>query len=1052
MRIITLLLLVSAGLTAQTEFKTSTTLFGDLRARHIGPALMSGRVSCLAVSASDAATVYVGAAGGGVWKTTSAGGRLEPIFDDYTQSIGAIAIAPSDEEVVYVGTGEPWPRNSVSVGTGMYKSSDGGRRWQAIGLDDSERIAGIAVHPEDPNTVYVAALGPLWSPGEQRGVFKTTDGGASWSKVLYVDAHTGAANLSLDPNNPEILYVAMWSHRRYPYSFDSGFNGNSGLYKTTDGGASWAQLTEGLPDEKLGRIGVAVAPSNSEIVYASVETGTDATKGMYRSDDAGATWKLIDNSFGSKVRPFYFSELTVDPSDENTVAKCGLNGVISEDGGDTWRTFTGGVHSDYHDIWIDPNDGEHILVGTDGGVYESYDRGYTFKMWMNLPISQFYHVSVDNDKPYRVYGGLQDNGSWFGPSRKAGGITNADWTKTFGGDGFYSFRHPTKQHIVFSEYQGGKLVRADERTGAAKSIPPYKTEDSDPLRFNWNSPIHLSQDGERLYFASQYLFRSEDDGDSWERISSDLSTNDKRKQQQHLSGGLSIDNSTAENYTTIYAVAESPLDQNIIWAGTDDGNLHMTNDGGESWTQLNNRLPGLPDSLWVTFIEASPRDALTAFVTFDGHRNGDMDTYLYVTNDGGQSFKRLDDETLEGYALSVRQDLLNPDLLFLGTEFGLYISLDAGESWAPFRNNLPKVGIRDMVIHPRESDLVMGTHGRGVIILDDLEALRQITPEIMGGKITFLKTKPAYLADRGGFGSGNFSGSGNFVGANPSTAARIMYYASRRHTFGKMYLEVYKDGELLRTLPAGKSAGINVVELPTTIAKPKAAPSNNRMALFGSLSGPSLSAGTYQVRLIKGKDTYETEFTLTADPDNPYTLTDREDQRKALMQVYDDTEELAYVYEVLDQVENQAADLKSDRQNVMNLAQTVQDLAAREKSRLVFLGGDGYVNEGENLREEMGSLYFAISSFPGRPSQSQLGELERIHRELVITRAKLDAFLAGEVAELNKALPEASRLSWPDKESFLAEAATGSDAGPQRRRWSSHTMWDIFKQSSLRMP
>ncbi|MFT5999214.1 MAG: photosystem II stability/assembly factor-like uncharacterized protein [Neolewinella sp.] len=1023
MRLILLLLLTSLGLFAQEDFTTTSSLFGDLRARQIGPAVMSGRVSCLAVHPTDAATVYIGAGGGGVWKTSSAGARLAPIFDDHTQSIGAIALAPSNPEIVYVGTGEPWPRNSVSVGTGVYRSVDGGNHWESLGLEGTERIAAIAVHPENPDVAYVAALGPLWSSGEERGVYKTTDGGKTWAKVLYLDENTGAANLSLDPSNPDVLYAAMWSFRRTPHSFDSGLNGQSGLYKSTDGGENWTELRNGFPEGKLGRIGVAIAPSNSDTVYASVETGIDSTSGMYLSEDAGATWGHRSSALNTRIRPFYFSELTVDPSDASIVAKCGREGIISQDAAERWSNFDGFVHSDFHAIWIDPADGKHILVGTDGGVYESRDRGNTFKMWMNLPISQFYHVSVDNAKPYRVYGGLQDNGSWFAPNRSSAGVSNADWEKTYGGDGFYSFRHPTKDNYVFSEYQGGNLVRYDTETGVAKNIAPYATADTDPLRYNWNAPIHLSQNGERIYFASQYLFRSNNEGDSWERISPDLTTNDKSKQQQATSGGLTIDNSTAENYTTIYAVAESPVDKNTVWIGTDDGNLQVTTDAGKNWTKLNDNLPNdLPKGSWITFVEPSPHDANTAFVAFDGHRTGDMATYLYKTTDGGKTWSRLDGKDLAGYALSVRQDLVNPNLLFLGTEFGLYLSLDGGSSWAPFRNNLPMVGIRDMVIHPRESDLVMATHGRGVIIIDDLEALRQITPEITTQKVAFLEAKPAFLPDPSGAGNGNFGGSGNYVGSNPTTSAEIMYFAGRRHTFGKMYIEVYKDGEKIRELPAGKSKGLNIVQMPTTLKRPKAAPSDNRSALIGGSRPPQLAPGTYQVKLVKGKDTYETEFTITTDPDSPYTAADRAVQREAVMKLFNDTEDLAYVYEVLDQVQQQASSIqrKTTKKRVDEMASAIRDLAGKEKSRLAFRGGDFYVNEGSMLREEMGNLYFSVSSFPGRPSDSQLQEAVRIHQALVAARGKLDLFLTNDVAKLNEKLGEEAQITWPAKAAYLA--------------------------------
>ncbi len=1039
--ILTLLLLVlGAGLSAQ-DFTTTTALFGDLRARQIGPAVMSGRVSCIAVNPQDPTTIFIGAAGGGVWRTTTAGGALQPVFDEHPQSIGAIAIAPSQPQTIYVGTGEPWVRNSVSIGNGVYKSTDNGQQWTSIGLEDSERIADIAVHPKDANVLYVAAMGHLWDSNEERGVFKSVDGGQSWEKVLYLDADAGAASLKMDPNNPETLYAAMWSHRRLPWTFDSGYQGNSGLYKTTDGGKNWVKLSNGLPDEKLGRIGIAIAASNSQVVYASVETGTEATKGMYRSADGGQSWTKTGNNRNNSIRPFYFSALTVDPNNPDIVAKCGLNGIISEDAGARWRNLDPAVHSDFHDIWIDPSNGKHILVATDGGVYESLDRGYTFKMWMNLPISQFYHVSVDNAKPYRVYGGLQDNGSWFAPNTSPNGVSNSAWKQTFGGDGFYSFRHPTESHIVFSEYQGGKLVRYDERSGQAKSIPPYATSAEQPLRFNWNAPVHLSKDGARLYFAAQYLYRSVNNGDSWERISPDLTTNDKSKQQQQLSGGLSIDNSTAENHTTIYAVAESPVNKDVVWVGTDDGNLQRTTDGGKSWEKLNDKITGLPANTWVTFVEPSPHDVNTAFVTFDGHRTGDRTPYLFRTTDGGQSWTELTDDKVEGYALSVRQDLVNPNLLFLGTEFGLYISLDGGSSWAPFRNNVPMVGIRDMVIHPREADLVMATHGRGVIVLDDVEALRQITPAITQEKLAFLKVAPANLGGGGGLGAGDFSGSGTFVGASKSNAAQIMYYNQKRHTFGKMYVEIWKDGELLRTISAGKGAGLNIVSLPTTIKKPKAAPSDNRMALFGTLSGPSMAAGEYQVKLIKNKDTYETTLELGVAEDDIYPVEAREAQRQLLMKVYEDTETLAWVYEVLSEVEKQAKAMNPTNKKVQQMNTSLQDKVAKLKSSLVFLGGDGYVNEGSLLREEMGSLYFDISTYPGQPSESQVNEAARIRKQLATEMVRFDQILQEDVAAINQKLAPEAQITWTAKADFLAAEADGTDAGSQQQRWTSTTLW-----------
>ncbi|PPK88725.1 photosystem II stability/assembly factor-like uncharacterized protein [Neolewinella xylanilytica] len=995
-------LCLSGLLSAQSDFATTTAHFGDLRARQIGPATMSGRVSCLAVHPGDAATVYIGAGGGGVWKTTNNGATLQPVFDDHVQSIGAIALAPADPQTVYVGTGEPWVRNSVSIGDGVYRSRDGGNRWQHIGLDSTERIAAIVVHPKHPDTLYVAALGPLWSDGTQRGVFRSTNGGADWDRVLYLDEATGAASLSMHPEDPNILFAAMWSHRRYPHTFDSGFTGRSGLYRSRDGGESWELLSEGLPAETLGRIGVAVAPGNGEVVYASVETGSKETKGLYRSEDGGDTWSLVDRTFPNQIRPFYFAQLAVDPSNDSIVVKCGLSAVITQDAGNSWRTFDQSVHSDAHDIYIDPADGRHILVATDGGVYESFDRGYTFKMWQNLPVSQFYHVSVDNADPYRIYGGLQDNGSWYGPSSQPGGIQNSDWRKTLGGDGFYSFRHPTQTHYVFSEYQGGNLARFDERTGRAKSITPYPDTEAGELRFNWSAPLHLSADGERLYFASQYLFLSTDAGDSWQRISPDLTTNDTSLQQQWKSGGLSIDNSGAENHTTVYAVAESPSDPNIIWAGTDDGNLQVTLDGGDSWNLVNPASEGPPQGSWVTFIDASPHDSRTALVTFDNHRRGDMATYLYRTTDAGQNWERLNGEAVRGYALSVRQDPKQPTLLYLGTEFGLYLSLDGGDSWAPFRNQVPQVGIRDMVIHPEQGDLILATHGRGVIILDDLEALRQVGPGLDAAPITFLERDTFFFSERGAAGGNEYGGGGMYRGPNPSDDLNILYYANRRHTFGKMFVNIYHEGKLIRTLQAGKGAGLNVVSLPTTLEKPKAPPSDNRSAQFGTMYGPRLPAGAYQVALVKGRDTFQTEIVLAVDPESPYTENARADQYALLMQLFSDSEELAYLHEVLERVWKQAKEA-----DLSDLAQR----AAALQANIVFTGGDGYVDEGEKIGEKVSQLYSAVSSFPGRPSASQRTEGEELHRQVEALGAEVRAFTEG---------LSGHDIAIPTKEAFLA--------------------------------
>ncbi|MEO2067612.1 MAG: hypothetical protein ABGW67_05220, partial [Flavobacteriaceae bacterium] len=577
--IFTVLLLGQNTSIAQSNIKLGN-YFGDLRARHIGPAVMSGRINDMENHPTDAKIIYAGAAGGGVWKSNDAGTTFNPIFDEYCQSIGAIEIDPNDpDNTIYVGTGETWPRNSVSVGDGLYKSNDGGNNWEKIGFEKSERIANIIVNPTNSKEIIVGVLGALWSDSEERGVFKTTDGGVTWKKILYVNQSTGCADLAINPKDPNIIYASMWEFRRTGWSFNSGGN-NSALYKSIDGGENWEKIHNGFPEGKLGRLAIAVANSNPEVVYTVIEAEKDEKKGLYKSTDAGNSWEQMNNDFGITVRPFYFSRIAVDPKDENIIIKGGLSGSISKDGGKTFKDL-GFMHSDIHDVIFDINNSDILYVGTDGGVYRSWNKGTTMEIVENLPLSQFYHISIDNDTPYNVYGGLQDNGSWYGPSFAPGGITAKEWNPVGQGDGFRVLRHPTK-NIIYSEMQGAENVwRYDVDNNLVKTIQPLAVSGYKDYRFNWNAPIATSSiKPDRLYIGSQYLHKSEDMGDGWEIISPDLTTNDPKKQNQENSGGLSMDNSGAENHTTIFTIAESPLNENIIWVGTDDGNIQVTTDGG----------------------------------------------------------------------------------------------------------------------------------------------------------------------------------------------------------------------------------------------------------------------------------------------------------------------------------------------------------------------------------------------------------------------------------------------------------------------------------------
>ncbi|MGB5377546.1 WD40/YVTN/BNR-like repeat-containing protein, partial [Muriicola sp.] len=851
------------GYGQQTKAIKGKELFGDITARHIGPALMSGRINDLEVHPTNSRIIYAGAAGGGVWKSNDAGTTFNPIFDEYCQSIGAVALDPSDpDNTIYVGTGETWTRNSVTIGDGLYRSKDGGSNWEKIGLEKSERIANVIVNPTNPNEIFVAVLGALWGDSEERGVYRSEDGGASWEKVLYVDQKTGCADLAMDPTDPNTLYASMWEFRRTGWSFMSG-GSNSALYKSTNGGTSWKRIHNGFPEGDLGRLGIAVAPSNPKVLYTVIEAEKDERKGLYRSDDAGENWKQLNNDFGITVRPFYFSRIVVDPKDENVIVKGGLSGSISRDGGKTFKDL-GNMHSDIHDIAFSILDSDIMFAGTDGGVYRRWNGGTTMEIVENLPLSQFYHISVDNEEPYNVYGGLQDNGSWYGPSSSPGGVEARDWNSIGAGDGFRVLKHPTKK-IIYSEMQGAENVwRIDVDRRLSKTIQPQPSKGTPKLRFNWNAPMAISEhQPDRFYMGSQFLHKSEDMGDTWEIISPDLTTNDPSKQNQEDSGGLSKDNSGAENHTTIFTIAESPLDENVIWVGTDDGNVQLTRDGGKTWSNTVANISGLPKNTWCYHIEASVFDKGTAYAVFDGHTMNDMKPYAYKTTDYGKTWTNIITSEVDGFVRNIQEDYLNPNLLFLGTEFGLYITLDGGQSWSKFTNNMPAVAVHFIALQKKTNDLVLGTHGRGVIILDDISPLREINEEVLGKTLHFFSNEPTIINEKSSFG-GNFGAETQFVGGNKTNDVQIKYYLSKRHTFGKMTMEIQDmDGNTIVELGPGKSKGINIVNWGYTRKQPKVA--KGKTFSFGGFTSPQVPAGTYKAVITKGKETFEHPFELIYD-------------------------------------------------------------------------------------------------------------------------------------------------------------------------------------------
>ena len=984
-----------------------TATFGNLRARAIGPATMSGRIAALDAVEGDRLTIYVGAASGGVWKSTDGGTAFKPVFDEHTQSIGAVAIDPQNTETVWVGTGETWTRNSVSVGDGVYKTTDGGETWKLMGLPDSEHIARIRIDPGDSDRVFVCATGHLWDDHPERGIYRTTDGGETWEAVLQIAEDTGCADLVMDPSNPDVLYAGMWQFRRRPDFFTSG-GPHSGLYKTTDGGDSWKEIRSGLPSGDLGRIGLDVAPSNPKVVYAVVEAEKTA---LYRSDDAGETWVEKNSSMLIQMRPFYFATVKVDPTDEDVVYKPSFSLAISEDGGTSFTAMFSGsfgfgaVHPDMHALWINPKDRDQMLLGTDGGVYFSEDQGNRWRHARNLPVSQFYQIGHDMDVPYNVYGGLQDNGSWFGPSRAPGGVQNKHWTLLSFGDGFWSLVDPEDPDIVYTEMQGGGMFRVRRSTGEIKEIKPLEGADDPDYRFNWNAPMHIGRSG-ALYYGGQFVFRSTDKGDSWQTISPDLTTDDEERQGQRHSGGLSIDNSTAENNTTIYSISESPMDAEVVWAGSDDGNVQVTRDGGETWTNVVGNVPGLPAGLWVSEVQASRHDAGTAYLTVDGHRSGDMRPYVYKTTDFGATWTSLATDDVRGFAHVIRDDLVNPDLLFLGTEFGLFLSLDGGQNWAQFGGTLPNVAVHDVRVHPREHDLIIGTHGRGIYIVDDITPIRTLTAEAMKAKVAMLGARPAIQTILAS--TPRMDGDANFIGEVPQEAAFINYHLPKRHIFGDLKIEIYDaEGELISTVAGGKRRGINRVAWPMCKRGPKVPPASSMVFSPGGFLGPRSPEGEYTVKLIKGKDTYSSTVTLAPDPRSTHTREDRQVQQQTAVRLYDMVEDLAFLADsivaVRDGARARAEKVGAKDRVAKDLGGFADTLDGMHKN-LVAMGEGGWLSGEEQLREKVTTLYGAVNGYEGRPSQSQLDRADVLADELGQRQVRFEGLMREQRAALNRKL------------------------------------------------
>lgn len=1013
-----------------------------LGARNIGSAAMSGRVSALAaVPGKDGkTTLFVGAASGGVWKSSDGGTTFKPVFDKQpVQSIGAIALDPSNPQNVWVGTGEAWTRNSVSVGNGVYKSGDGGETWTYLGLPESERVAKILIDPRDGNTVYACVPGKLWSDSAERGLYKTRDGGKSWNLVLKGrNLSTGCASIGFDPKNPDVLFAGLWDFRRKGWTFRSGGESpetpsGSGLFRTADGGASWTEITDaanaGFPKKPYGRIAVAVAPSDANVVYALVES-TDSA--LYRSDDGGRTWDKRDKSQMMVWRPFYFANLIVDPKNPDRVFKPDLALIQSLDGGKSFANVGGGTHGDHHDVWIDPTDTQHVISGDDGGLWQSFDGGNKWWKQNNLPISQFYHVSVDQADPFRVYGGLQDNSSWVGDSAYPGGITNSRWENMYGGDGFWMFEDPADANYLYAEYQGGSIGRVNRHTHEIRFIQPM-AQYKEKLRWNWNAPIALSpHEKGAIYIGAQFLFRSSDHGQSWQRISPDLTSNDAQKQKQEESGGVTVDNSAAEMHTTIYSISESPRQAGLIWVGTDDGNVQLTRDGGQSWSNLTRNVKGVPEHSWVSWVQAGAFDAGTAFVAFDRHTFGDMAPYVYATHDYGKSWTALvtpkDAKGVRGYVHVIRQDPVKADVLYAGTEFGLWISIDGGREWAQFKGGeMPAVAVRDLAFQNRDASLALATHGRGIWVVDDLTPLRALDAKTLAAEAAFLQAKPVQqrINAFGGWSEGDAS----FSGPNPSSGADIVYYQKSRHLFGKLKLEVLDaKGEVVDTIPASVRRGINRVSWSMR-AKPPRVPPAAQVA-FNATQGPRVPPGTYTVRMTKGEEVYETQLEVGLDRRVAYGAADRQAQFDASLRVRDlfgRMSDLVYKINAVRAQSDERAGKLGANDALRKSLLALKDHADAIRKQIVATKEGGAITGEERLREHMDTLYGAITNYEGKPADYQLARIDTLQRELGDVEQEFGKLQAGDLAQANARL-RAAKL----EEIAVPAAAPHDDASAAR--------------------
>jgi photosystem II stability/assembly factor-like uncharacterized protein len=1015
-------------------------LLKGLEFRNIGPAIMGGRIDDFAVVESNPSVFYVGTASGGIFKTTNRGTTFAPVFDDQlVSSIGDLALAPSDPQILYVGTGEPNNRQSSSWGNGVYRTLDGGKTWHHLGLADTQHVGRVLVHPRDPGVVYVAALGRLWGPSRERGLYKTTDGGKTWTNAKFVDEDTGFVDVAMDPESPDTLYAASYQRRRTPFGFGGGGPG-SGIWKTVDGGATWARLTKGLPEGEMGRIGLAVYLRDPRIVYALVEHAKEG--GVYRSEDRGDSWSKVSST---NPRPSYYSKIRIDPNNDRRVWVLGASMYSSEDGGKTFKTdLVDKIHGDFHAMWIDPGNSDHMLLGSDGGIHLSWDRGRTWDFVNTVPLAQFYEVAVDYRRPYHVYGGLQDNGSWEGPSRTLfrQGIANDDWLRVGGGDGFYCVPDPADPDVVYVESQDGNLSRLDRRSGGRRVIRPEPPE-GEKYRFNWNSPILVSpHDPKTVYYGGNRVFGSRDRGDTWTIVGPDLTSTDNAQRDKMTIFGkaakeLLSRNDGVRHFGTVTTLAESPLKAGVLWAGTDDGNLQVSRDGGTTWTNVAARVPGVPKGTYVSRVEPSRTGEGAAYVSFDGHRANDFAPYVFFTADYGRTWKAVSGNLPAGGTVSVvREHPKAPDVLFVGTERALWVSWDRGASWTAVRGkNLPTVPVDDLLVHPREGDLVLGTHGRGTFVLDDAAPLVDL-PAARGKDLHLFPVRPAAqwrLDDHKGD-----TGHKVLLAPNPPDGALLTYWLGSRPAeapgetpaapaggaAGKPAKPEAKitvadaSGAVVRELKGPAEAGLNRTNWDLRLEAPVKPEEGAERSFMGPPRGPWVLPGTYTVKVAFGGKEASQTVVVEEDPRIMATDAERKAWHEALL-------EAGRIWAKADAADKAAKSLKKQLEElkgsfekkketpeavakgVQSLLDKVAPLAGRLTAETPMgFAGAPLAEDPEPLLPRARSLGFSLSGFVAPPTEQQRAVIARTARDVDEVAAALRAVQQADVPALNKLIYE----------------------------------------------